>query len=323
MRVIKGPLTAEVHVIQPWVEHRVILHNTTGILAKAVEIKNYVDLRATQDKELIMRFSTDIDNVNETFFTDLNGFQIMERKRHPHFTAQANYYPMTTMAYIEDGYSRFSLLSAQSHGVSSLQKGWLEVMLDRRLAFDDGRGLGEGIMDNRRTPSTFYILLERANTKPLHTRTFPPVSHPSLLTHILSDDLNRPTVSLFIKNRTVDIPKSVEYLRTSLPCDVVLVNLRRLGPPAPPRSIPSSTELVEAALLLHRRAFDCDFPSANLQCTTNGGSVNLGALFKDYNLKSVKETSLSLMHGKAEIDATKPIKLRQMDIYTHRLVFSP
>ena len=132
---------------------------------KAVEIKNYVDLRATQDKELIMRFSTDIDNVNETFFTDLNGFQIMERKRHPHFTAQANYYPMTTMAYIEDGYSRFSLLSAQSHGVSSLQKGWLEVMLDRRLAFDDGRGLGEGIMDNRRTPSTFYIILERANTK--------------------------------------------------------------------------------------------------------------------------------------------------------------
>ena len=307
---------------QKWVEHRVILHNTTGILANAIEINNYVDLRASQDKELIMRFSTDIDNTNETFYTDLNGFQIVRRKRYPHFSAQANYYPMTTMAYIEDGYSRFSVLSAQAHGVTSLQKGWLEVMLDRRLTYDDGRGLGEGIMDNRRTPSTFYLILERANTKPLHTRAPPPVSHPSLPSHTLSDDLNRPTVSIFIKNRTIHIPKSVEYLGASLPCDVSLVSLRRIGPPAPPRSIPSVTAPAEAALLLHRRAFDCDFPALNLQCAINGGVVHLAPLFKDYNLKFVTETSLTLMYGKQEVNPSKPIKLQQMDICTHKLTFN-
>ena len=53
-----------------------------------------------------MRFSTDIENANGTFFTDLNGFQIMKRKRYAHFSAQANYYPMNTLAYIEDGFSR-------------------------------------------------------------------------------------------------------------------------------------------------------------------------------------------------------------------------
>lgn len=36
---------------------------------------------------------------------------------------QANVYPMTTMAYIQDAQHRLTLLSAQSLGVSSLENG--------------------------------------------------------------------------------------------------------------------------------------------------------------------------------------------------------
>ncbi|CAF4462339.1 unnamed protein product, partial [Adineta steineri] len=40
----------------------------------------------------------------------------------------------------------------------------IDVFLDRRLTRDDGRGLGEGVMDNRETISTFRILFEPRRT---------------------------------------------------------------------------------------------------------------------------------------------------------------
>ncbi len=289
-----------------------------------------VDIRDTQEKELIIRFSTDIENSDETFWTDLNGFQTVKRKRYPHFNPEANYYPMTTMAYIEDDYSRLTLLGAQPAGVSSLQKGMLEVMLDRRLPFDDGRGLGEGVMDNRLTPSTFYLVIERANAKALHTRALPTISHPSLLTHILSEDLNRPPVTLSIANRTIDIPKSTEFLGASLPCDISLLSLREVLSQQQYRASFAESKMeakmaadneTQVALLLHRKAFDCDFPSANVHCTTNGGAVTIATLFRDHSVVAAKETTLTLTHEKQDIDPRQPVRLHQMNIYTYKLTF--
>ncbi len=116
-------------------------------------------------------------------------------------------------------------------------------------------------------------------------------------------------------NRTIDIQKSTEFLGASLPCDITLVSLRDLG------ASPTHSQ-AEAALLFHRRAFDCDFPSANLQCATDGGVVDLAALFKQYKLNSVKETSLSLMHEKQEVKPLHAIAIQSMDITTFKVVFN-
>lgn len=71
-----------------------------------IEIENLVDISMTQNFELVMRLSTNINSTDE-FFTDLNGFQILRRKRFKKLPLQANYYPMPTLAYIEDKSTRF------------------------------------------------------------------------------------------------------------------------------------------------------------------------------------------------------------------------
>jgi hypothetical protein len=50
---------------------------------------------------------------------------------------------------LQDGKSRLSLITGQPLGGSSLASGQMEVMLDRRLAQDDNRGLFQGVLDNK------------------------------------------------------------------------------------------------------------------------------------------------------------------------------
>uniref|UniRef100_A0A1I8A5A0 Glyco_hydro_38C domain-containing protein n=1 Tax=Steinernema glaseri TaxID=37863 RepID=A0A1I8A5A0_9BILA len=66
---------------------------------------------------------------------------MVRRKRFEKLPLQAHFYPMPGAAFIEDSEHRLSLFGAQALGVASLQPGWIEVMLDRRLNQDDGRGL--------------------------------------------------------------------------------------------------------------------------------------------------------------------------------------
>lgn len=88
-------------------------------------------------------------------------FQILKRKRLKKLPLQANFYPIPTMAFIEDRNIRLTVVSSSPLGCSSLASGQIEVMLDRRLNQDDNLGVGQGVLDNHPTRHIFRILLER------------------------------------------------------------------------------------------------------------------------------------------------------------------
>uniref|UniRef100_A0A674BCN3 Alpha-mannosidase n=1 Tax=Salmo trutta TaxID=8032 RepID=A0A674BCN3_SALTR len=268
IRVTKGSVFSEITTTFDHVTHTLRLYNVQGVEGQAVEICNLVDIRGEFNHEIAMRLTSDVDS-KDRFFTDLNGFQIQPRRTMAKLPLQANFYPMTSMAYIQDPGTRLTLLTAQSLGSASLVSGQLEVIMDRRLNQDDNRGLGQGVLDNKVTASTFRLLLEKR--KPSH------LSYPSLLSHVSSLYLNHPLISMAISTEAQSLSLSAfTPLASSLPCDIHLVNLRSIQSKEDGGG-PSD----EAALILHRKGFDCAFSNRNtgLLCATTQGKVKLPHTF--------------------------------------------
>ncbi|KAM4661773.1 alpha-mannosidase 2x isoform 7-T8 [Amazona ochrocephala] len=342
VRVTEGPLFSEVTSYYQHVQTVVRLYNVPGVEGLSLDVSCLVDIRDQINMELALRFSTDIES-EDTFFTDLNGFQIQPRRYQQKLPLQANFYPMPTMAYIQDAQSRLTLHTAQALGVSSLGSGQLEVILDRRLIQDDNRGLGQGLKDNKRTCNRFRILLERRTTTSQSSSFFSalasmfkalgfpgartgspevqdgrPVSFPSLLSHITSMYLNAEALVMPVAQEKPAPPalRSFTPLSSTLPCDFHILNLRMLQAEQD-ESLPSA----EAALILHRKGFDCSLEAKNLgfNCTTSQGKLALGSLFQGLELGSVQPTSLTLMYPLGTASNSTNIHLDPMEIATFRI----
>jgi len=85
------------------------------------------------------------------YYTDSNGreFQTRQRDFRPTWKLNVtepvagNYYPVTAGAYIRDANMQFSVLNDRSQGGASINDGQFELMIHRRLLYDDHRGVGE------------------------------------------------------------------------------------------------------------------------------------------------------------------------------------
>ncbi|TKS85109.1 Alpha-mannosidase 2 [Collichthys lucidus] len=176
------------------------------------------DIRSEFNRELAMRIISDVANGNR-FYSDLNSFQMQQRRTLSKLPLQANFYPMTSASFLQDAASRVSLLSAQSE---------LEVVLDRRLQQDDNRGLGQGVTDNKLTASLYHLLLEdrRSGAQEVGGAS---VEHLSLLAHLTSLSLSHPPITMVTQSNS-EMPKLRPFLplSSSLPCDIHLLNLRTL-----------------------------------------------------------------------------------------------
>ena len=77
-----------------------------GVQAYGLHVRNVVDVRkGFKNQEIAMRIVSDIQS-GDKFYTDLNGFQMQERTTYSKLPLQGNFYPMPTMAFIQDSHKR-------------------------------------------------------------------------------------------------------------------------------------------------------------------------------------------------------------------------
>lgn len=288
VKVLYGPLWSEVCMESVGLTHCARIYNDTGVQSRGIYIRNVINMEKLRlsNSELILRFITDIKNGN-IFFTDQNGYQLLGRKTYPDRLIESNYYPITNMAVLEDNRKRLTLHSAQPHGVANLKEGWLEVMLDRNMARDDGRGLGSGVFDKDPVLSEFIVQIENKRTEnmPLHEFRF---SSTSLESSLVSENLKNPFQSFGYSDISVQSHLTLSPLKTSIPCDVSIVGLRNL--------VSNDLKYSGTSLTLHRKSFNCDFitPLTKL-CSEFSGSITISSLFNDIKVP-VAETSLSHLY---------------------------
>ncbi|KAL8605774.1 hypothetical protein ACOMHN_059339 [Nucella lapillus] len=328
VRVVEGPVVSYLTVVyEPYISQTFTLYHHPELLSSAVHVRNQLNIQTLKDREVIMRMKTDLKKPH--FFTDQNGMQFIRRLTNENTAVEANYYPVTSGGFLDDGLRRVTLLTAQPHGAASLETGWMEVMLDRHLVYDDGRGLGEGVEDIKPATSEFVLTVESrppdkdsAESTP-HKKDESQSSHyafPTLQTLALGDRLQQP-LQVFYSQVDSDIFfRAVEPFKVALPCDVALLSLRSLAT--------GNLNYNGTSLLLHRRAYDCDFPTPSgsfLECSLGGGGgkVTFQDLFKGLGLgvQSVRETSLTHLHHKRLLAPDSRLDLRPMQIGSYHVVF--
>eukprot|EP00092_Neocalanus_flemingeri_P041867 GFUD01045601.1.p1 GENE.GFUD01045601.1~~GFUD01045601.1.p1 ORF type:complete len:1094 (+),score=331.94 GFUD01045601.1:211-3492(+) len=231
------------------------LYHTTGPTSEGVQVENMFDFGPSpnmRDRELVMRLKTGVRS-NRRFYTDQSGLGVIKREWAEQAGLEGNHFPITQAAYLQDEQHRVTLLVDHATGASSVEEGWLEVMVDRRTVYDDARGMGEGVLDSRATTHKYWLMVEPKD--PSYTPS--PDTLPSLspLATILSRQLDNPLTVL--QSSSPDPPPQVHLIDSALPCDHHLLNLRSWTPRQPSPS-PS------ALLLLQRHAPDCSWASLSL-----------------------------------------------------------
>ncbi|XP_033223814.1 alpha-mannosidase 2 [Belonocnema kinseyi] len=304
--------------------HQVSIYHQEGgasYLSEAIHIRNVIDFEAppkNRETEMFMRLQTDILNGDPPeFYTDLNGHQMLKRTKIERIGIEGNYFPITTMAYIEDSSKRLTLLVNHAQGAASYQPGWLEVMLERRTLYDDSRGMGEGLLDNQRTVMKHWLLLEDVN----RAGEVDKYSRPSLFANYLSNSINYP-VNVFVvdsatENRVKLVPET-RLISQSFPCDVHLLNLRTNHDSKLPQFPVNS-----ALLVLHRQGYSCSV-GTDIILTHCPRSDRLARGLSFTRLRNLNITKTSLTGTKAErylTNGLQEISVKPMEVETYRVNF--
>ncbi|OQR72438.1 alpha-mannosidase 2x-like [Tropilaelaps mercedesae] len=267
---VQGALISEVIAVTQDIRVHFRVKESPGVDGQAIEVHNLVDLTRTSNFELMMRIATSIES--SSIVTDLNGFSYVNRTYQRRLPVQANVYPMSAMAYLQDAALRLSVASAQPLGVTNLgESGALYVFLDRRLDQDDNRGLNQPVHDNIPALSSFRLVLESQSSID---------SRPSLLALLVYHSLASPLLPVVVRNTTRPSHSTSSTLQ---PCGLHLVNVRLLDTAVEPQFL----------VTLHNEGYTCSELVPTGVCQITSAGVDLTTLFGRTLGDSVQFTSLS------------------------------
>lgn len=192
-QITRGPLMSVVTtVINDRLNHTWRLYKHSEF----AEITYNINSIETPGYNLISRFDTDILN-KKTFYTDDSGWLITQRESVER--VEESYFPSVEFTFINDTTSQLSVVTAQTHGVSSTATGSLELNMYRRLAVHGfpPLGMGEILNDTKLSVETQRIVFSESPTALSELRL----------------DLNNPLRALFSTTRiTVPVYQGIPAL---------------------------------------------------------------------------------------------------------------
>ncbi|ODN05616.1 Alpha-mannosidase 2 [Orchesella cincta] len=312
--IVSGPLYSELSVSHaPLLLSTRLMHTGGDLYEEAIFVQNQVDL-GKHNGEIFIRFDTDISSTAKlnhpdyegsdqpALYTDQSGFTFEKRVKIPKIRYEGNTYPVNTMAYLQEETPnlRFTFVTR----CASMEVGRLECMIERRTIFDDSRGMGEGVTDNRPTVSNYVLYLEKLGGNTVVDNTDYQKSLPTLSAHHLSQELSYPSF-MYVYNddkyqplsgsaTSPSQPDVISMLNQELPCDVNLLNLRTITDSSLDYDL--NLPSMNALLIAHRFGYLCTTGDCGGSSNTNPNPLSLfypNTTFNGVQVSSIVQTDLT------------------------------
>uniref|UniRef100_A0A8K9UZS1 Alpha-mannosidase n=1 Tax=Oncorhynchus mykiss TaxID=8022 RepID=A0A8K9UZS1_ONCMY len=260
----------------PWVSQVVRLYTDS----RALELEwtvGPVPIGDDLGKEVISRLDSSI-NSSGVFYTDSNGREVLQRRKdyRPTWNLRqsepiaGNYYPINSRAYIKDDKDQLTVVTDRSQGGGSIQDGSLEIMLHRRLLYDDVRGVGEPLNE------TSDIYPEGLVVRGRHLLSLSPPA--------TAADTHRPLAQeVVLQPSSMDFEKEFSGLQAVLPPAVHLLTVSQWDQ--------------DTVLLRLEHQYQASESKEHSQPVT----VNLQKLFSTLDVLGVSEMNLSANQWKDEM----------------------
>lgn len=338
--IVSGPISTEITTMYvPFLVHTARIYNVNDeALSRGVLFETIVDFESppkNRETELFMRIQTDIQNGEiPEFYTDQNGFQYQKRVKVNTLGIEANYYPITTMAWLQDEETRLTMVTNHAQGAAAFEPGRIELMLDRRTLYDDYRGIGEGVVDNRPTVFHNWMLLESMSAPTRRKRDaseqefvytkerhFSPDQKeslyqlPSQAAEYLSKTLNYPVNIYMLDTSEVEEyeVKSHYSFVEEFPTGIHLVTLRTITDDIL-EQFPSSS----CYMVLQRPGYSC---SVGNTTSTKSALFSANTNFKGVNITALNSVSLTGLKTFRSLDEMSEITLEPMEVKTYKVQF--